>query len=198
MQRFYAERPRYSGRCRRIGGFSLIELMVTVVVLAVAMSIAIPSYTYLVNTNRLSSAANEMVASLQLARSEAIRLNRNVAVCRSDNGTSCATGSAWNQWITIVVTGSTVLRVSAVKAPVQLKVSTAVSGNSDRIVFSPDGFARSSAGTLLNAGFSSCIATTRPSDNLRVVYIVGGSRVGSVTTPGNIACPAPSDSPPSP
>nr|WP_254461384.1 GspH/FimT family pseudopilin [Xanthomonas sacchari] len=169
--------------------------MVTVAVLAVVMSIAIPSYTYLINSSRLTAAANEMVASLQLARSEAIRLNRNVAVCRSDNGSSCAAGGAWNQWITIVVTDSTVLRVSTVKAPVQMSVSAAVSGNNDRIVFSPDGVARNSTGMLLNAGFSSCIATTRPSDNLRVVYIAGGSRVAFYSTPGNVACPAPSDSP---
>lgn len=193
MQRFHAGRPRDFGRRRRIGGFSLIEVMVTVVVLAIAMSIAIPSYTYLINTSRLTSASNEMVASLQLARSEAIRLNRNVAVCRSDNGTTCATGSAWNQWITIVVTGSNVLRVSTVKAPVQMSVSAAVSGNNDRIVFSPDGFARSSTGMLLNAGFSSCVATTRPSDNLRVVSITGGSRVSGSTSTGTGSCPAPQD-----
>lgn len=196
MQRFHAERPRYFERWRRIGGFSLIELMVTVVVLAVALSIAFPSYTYLINSNRLTSASNEMVASLQLARSEAIRLNRNVAVCRSDNGTSCATGGTWNQWITIVVTGSTVLRTSTVGTNVQMRVSTAVSGNNDRLVFSPDGFARSSTGTLLNAGFSPCIVTTRPSENLRVVYISGGSRIGSTSATGNNACPVPSDTPP--
>ncbi len=48
-------------------GFSLIEMMVTIIVLAIVMAIAFPNFTALINSNRLSAAANELSASLSPA-----------------------------------------------------------------------------------------------------------------------------------
>ena len=75
---------------RRVVGFSLIELMVTLAVAAILMAIATPSFIALINGNRLTSTANELVSSLQLARSEALRRNTQVRVCRSESGNTCA------------------------------------------------------------------------------------------------------------
>ncbi|MEB1220701.1 Tfp pilus assembly protein FimT/FimU [Xanthomonas campestris pv. campestris] len=77
---------------RHRGGFTLIELMVTVAVLAIVLAVAVPAFGTLIRSSRLTSNANEVVAALQLARSEAVRQNSLVAVCRSDNGSTCATG----------------------------------------------------------------------------------------------------------
>src|SRR5690606_10966940 len=68
-------RPAVRGARRRGAGFSLIELMVVVAVVAILAVVAYPSLTSVVNSNRLASNANELVASLQHARSEAIRGN---------------------------------------------------------------------------------------------------------------------------
>ena len=56
-----------------IRGITLIELVVTIAVLAVAVAIAVPSYNTLITTNRIASEVNELVASLQYARREAVR-----------------------------------------------------------------------------------------------------------------------------
>lgn len=70
--------------------------MVTIAILAILAGLAYPSFMNLINGERLTSSANELVASLQLARTEAIRLGSPVTVCRSDDGRTCRTGGLGN------------------------------------------------------------------------------------------------------
>lgn len=81
-------------------GFTLIELLVAVAILAVLAALAAPSFNEAILSNRLASYANSFVASVQLARSEAIKRNATVVMCRSADGASCATSGTWQQgWI---------------------------------------------------------------------------------------------------
>lgn len=81
-------------------GFTLIELLVTITVLGILLGIGVPGMREFVLNNRQVSAINEMVASLQYARTEAIARNGSVTLCPSSNGTSCSGGSAWHVgWI---------------------------------------------------------------------------------------------------
>lgn len=67
-------KPRIAFRGKS-DGFTIIELMITLVIAAILMAIAIPSFTYLTVTNRLTTTANELVNRLGLARSDAIKRN---------------------------------------------------------------------------------------------------------------------------
>ncbi len=64
----------------RTAGFTLIELMVTMVILALVATIAIPGFGRLIDNNRLVSGTNLLVSSIKLARSEAIKRGENVTL----------------------------------------------------------------------------------------------------------------------
>jgi type IV fimbrial biogenesis protein FimT len=81
-------------------GFTLVELMVTIAVFALLVAIGVPTFREVALGGRLSAAANNLLASVQLARSEAIKRNLAVTLCASTDGTSCDDGADWNQgWI---------------------------------------------------------------------------------------------------
>jgi type IV fimbrial biogenesis protein FimT len=91
------------GRARRAAGFTLIELMIVLVILAAVLVIGLPSFSSAALVSRLKSYANEMVASVYLARSEAIKRNTAMTLCMSADGNACTTSGDWEQgWIVVV------------------------------------------------------------------------------------------------
>lgn len=82
----------------RTTGFTLIELMVTVAVLAIMAALAFPSFQGTLRSNRIATTTNELLASVSMARSEAIRSTRGGGVCSSADGKAC--GGDWNSgWL---------------------------------------------------------------------------------------------------
>lgn len=82
-------------------GFSLLELMITLSIAAILLVIAVPSFRDLMHRNQVSSASNELLASVAYARTEAITRGQLVSMCPStDNGGSCAGGATFESgWI---------------------------------------------------------------------------------------------------
>jgi len=111
-----------------VQGFTIIELMITVVVLGVLLSLALPSFQQLMNNNRIVSETNGLVSDLALARSEALKRGGTtlITVCARANDTSCTGTVDWGKGHLVFVesnatgtvgsvdTGETVIRSSAV------------------------------------------------------------------------------------
>ncbi|MDH5190313.1 MAG: GspH/FimT family pseudopilin [Gammaproteobacteria bacterium] len=85
-------------------GFTLIELMVSLAVMAIFLTMAIPAFTDVIKNNRLVSQTNSLVADINLARSEAVKRGVQVILCRSANSTaavsSLACGGIAQTWTT--------------------------------------------------------------------------------------------------
>lgn len=159
-------------------GFTLVELMVTIAVMAILLMIAVPSFNDATLGSKLGSYANNLVAGAHLARSEAIKRNRAVTLCVSSNGTDCATGG-WEQgWIVLTADDTVVQRQQAL--PAGLKVNRA--GGADSLVFQPSGVGATAA------TFTVCRATPTVGAQERVVEISATGRPGvKKTTAGTCA-----------
>jgi type IV fimbrial biogenesis protein FimT len=165
----------------------MIELMVTVALASVLLAIAVPSFNQMVVSSRLTTQTNEMVAAVSLARSEAIKRNGNVTLCRAaTNLTDCATSSGtWQNWI--IRTGAgTVLRQGNVNTFNATLVMRSTLTN-DQVIFGPDGLARTGTGTVNNHTITIC--SRRSVDrNVRQLVMGAGSRMS--TESSNATCSA--------
>ncbi|MFA7526735.1 MAG: GspH/FimT family pseudopilin [Ottowia sp.] len=96
-------------------GFTLIEMMVVIAITAILILIGMPSLRFLMERNAIASQVNTFIGSVTLARSEAIKRNASVVLCRSENADtadeqdlSCATTGDWKSgWIVFMTHDST-------------------------------------------------------------------------------------------
>lgn len=183
---------------RRSQGITLVEVVITAAILAIIAAVALPSFNNVIIANRLAANANEMVGSLQTARSEAIRRGSRVVVCASSTGSSCA-GTWSDGWIAFedrnrdgaVSGGETILRAHSAPTDLQVLASSNV-GTS--ITFRPDGMAKQATGALLAGRLSICKAATGVPLNTRQITISAGSRISLDRVNGSGTCSTPSNS----
>ncbi len=85
----------------RVNGLTLTELVVTLSIISIGMALAAPSFSNIINDNRITTQYNELLAALALTRSEAIKRQIRVTTCQSSTGNSCTKDSSnWHEgWI---------------------------------------------------------------------------------------------------
>lgn len=83
-------------------GFTLVELLIGIAIVAILAAVAAPSFHNLVQNGRVSAQADRLMSALQLLRMEAIKRNRTVRLCQSSSGYTCdgsSWGDGWLMWV---------------------------------------------------------------------------------------------------
>ena len=188
---------RTLGRCAK--GFTVVELMVTLGVIAILTVVAIPSFNSMINSNRLTTAANEIVAGLNVARMEAIKRNAYAQFC-SDSasinttdtlGTKCGTQGGM---VLVQLTPATTSTVFA--APPDLQMPIQLSGHINAIRFHGDGlgyapgstspYSDTTTGTSQTWMADICTASLKSNNHIRI-QLAAGSIITS--TSATATCP---------
>jgi len=132
-------------------GFTLIELMVTIAILAIITTVAVPGFSNLIRNTKASGLSNDLVGALQYARSEAVNRNQAVAVCSGLTVATCDAG--WtNGWIVYVVSDSSILR--SWEAAAADSVINQDSGTNSTVIFGGDG--KATGTTEIKMNISGC------------------------------------------
>lgn len=139
---------------RREAAFTLVELLVVLVVAAIGLSLAIPSFRTLIQGNRAATAANTFITALMSARSEAIRRGQRITVCRSADGAGCAASGGYEQGFIVFVDvngDATVSDASRVLRVFDALPNLTARGNdkvADYVSYLPSGFTARTSGAL--------------------------------------------------
>ncbi|HEX7048559.1 MAG TPA: GspH/FimT family pseudopilin [Gammaproteobacteria bacterium] len=150
-------------------GFTLLELMVTILIIAIVTTLAVPAMSDLVKNNRLTSAINDFIASTTLARSEAIKRRAPVTVCISDDPLAAApvcdtnAGGQWETgWVVfsdtdgdaVIDAGETLLQQHApLDASVEIRTDAVLA---EYVSFSSSGQTRDIAGVSVTGDLVFC------------------------------------------
>ncbi len=86
---------------RHACGFTLIELVVTILMAAIILSAGVPGFRNMILNNRQATQINNFLSSLMIARSEAVkRHSSTVTVCKTADQATCVVAGGWEQgWI---------------------------------------------------------------------------------------------------
>ena len=136
-------------------GFTLIELMITITVFAILASIGTPLLNSFIASNRLTAQTNQMVSSLNLARSESIKRSQRATICTSDVAQTACAATTWETGWLVFVDNNADNNFVVADGDVLLQVSPSIVGGNtlrstqfvNNLFFNPDGSA-GAAGTF--------------------------------------------------
>jgi type IV fimbrial biogenesis protein FimT len=161
---------------KRISGFTLIETLTVITIVAILLTVGMPMFTYVSNANRISSEVNGLLGDMLYARSEAIKEGQTVSVCSSANPSAaaptCSGSTAWQSgWIVFsdvngngaVGAGDTILRI---QRPFSASDTFNANNAMSVVTFNREGFALGLANSILvslhavvpNASTTRCLA----------------------------------------
>lgn len=92
--------PAATASARTVRGFTIVELMIVLLILAILATIAIPSFRDFIGNSKVTGATNDLVTAINVARSSALQRATPVSVCASTDQDTCSGSTDWKTgWI---------------------------------------------------------------------------------------------------
>lgn len=179
-------------------GMTLLELLVTLTIVAIITTFAVPGMSRMINSQTTISQTSKLNAALAYARSEAVARSGDVAMCATTNGTTCSGGTSWSEGWIIYTENNNQAGLQAgdeiLKVQQDLPQSARLAADTGYVRFNNMGRPINDSGRLMESlaqanaiEFQLCDRAAAE-DTSRVVRL---SNTGSTrTTKGNAACPA--------
>ncbi|MGH8664284.1 MAG: GspH/FimT family pseudopilin [Burkholderiales bacterium] len=154
---------------RAVRGFTALELLVAIAIVAILMGIGVPSLRDTIASQRVRAAANDLFSDLMFARAEAIKRNAQVRLVRGS--------TSWSEGWTVMAAGT------ALRAKPRLSDVAFAGAVIDNVTYNADG--RTTLGATASFNFSAaadgaismrCVVIT-PSG--RPAVLVDGNRNGN-------------------
>lgn len=167
-------------------GVTLIELLVTLSIASILLTVAVPGFRVFIQDSRLTTQINNFSSAMMLAKSEALKRSSSTTVCPSMNGTICTGVSVWsNGWLVfsdpnrngVVDAGEEIIQVGTA-----LTGGNTLSGGRARITFDANGFSLGFNDTILLCDNRGAVSSKR-------LIINNQGRVGTEAGPGAETCP---------
>ncbi len=136
-------------------GFTLTELMITLSMVTILTTMALPAFSSMLEENRIVSKVYELVAQLNYAKNVAVTSNKQVVLCKSSDGAYCDGGASWAEgWIIFADTSRNrereddepLVRVKQVSDKSNLDFRAF--GSDDYVAFQPTGMLKMGNGTF--------------------------------------------------
>lgn len=162
-------------------GVTLPEVLVVLVVAGVLQALGAPALASWMDAVRVGRGSESLFLALQQARSEAIKRNTRVVVCKSDDGARCVTAGGWEQGWLMFQDGNNnarldageavLLRQAALGRPVRLSGNSQVA---NYVSYTPTGSANLISGAFQMGTFTVCRQSSAPLEARQVVLSSSG------------------------
>lgn len=148
---------------RRQKGLTLLELLTSITLGSILMSVGVPSLNDILRTNRLADKSNELIATLHLTRSEAIKRGTRVTLCKSADGSHCDTSTnGYEQgWLVFedsdndaqIDAGESLIRVTSRQDALELQGTASIA---DYVSYVADGLQQTTSGDFQAGTLTLC------------------------------------------
>ncbi len=164
-------------------GFTIYELLITMLMIGIILSIGVPNMSGFMKNSRITSTANDLHASFQLARSEAARSKSNITICASANSmdAAAACGGTFNDgWIIFIDLNGDLARggfgenVLRAHPAIPVGINIATNAGADYFGYAPSGLGRG------DVGGDPAVSRARICDDRGNIVAAGGSSAARI------------------